>query len=49
MWGGGFILLFIIPKCLWTPYIGLLLIISNIHWMLYSINKDKNKINIKKG
>ncbi len=34
-------MLIMIPKFLWIPLLIILVIISNINWILYSVRKDK--------
>ena len=45
IWVIGFIMLIMIPKFLWIPLLIILVIISNINWVLYSARK--NKVNKK--
>ncbi len=37
----GFIILLLIPQFLWIPLLIILIIISNVNWILYYLRKDK--------
>ncbi|BDU93659.1 hypothetical protein SNUCP_31760 (plasmid) [Clostridium perfringens A] len=41
IWVIGFIMLIMIPKFLWIPLLIILVIISNINWILYSVKKNE--------